>query len=44
MLGEAQNGGAARIPSHAEQLAAFKTEKGVGPRDIVVAVVFTFDA
>jgi hypothetical protein len=28
----------------AEQLAQFKAEKGVGPHDTLVTVVFTFDA
>jgi hypothetical protein len=30
--------------SHAERLAQFKSEKGVGPHDTLVTVVFTFDA
>jgi hypothetical protein len=32
------------IPAYAEQLAAFKAEKGVGQHDIVAEVSFTFDA
>ena len=32
------------LPPYAEQLAAFKAEKGVGPHDIVAEVTFTFDA
>jgi hypothetical protein len=27
---------------YSEQLAAFKAEKGVGPHDILISVVFTF--
>jgi hypothetical protein len=30
------------LPPYAEQLAAFKAEKGVGPHDILAEVVFTF--
>jgi hypothetical protein len=30
-------------PLHAEQLAAFKVENGVGQHDIVAEVSFTFD-
>ena len=30
------------LPPYAEQLAAFKAEKGVGPHDYLVEVVFTF--
>ena len=30
------------ISSHAEQLAAFKAEKGIGPHDTVHEVVFRF--
>jgi hypothetical protein len=30
------------FPPYAEQLAAFKAEKGVGPRDSIVEVVVTF--
>jgi hypothetical protein len=30
------------LPPYAEQLAAFKAEKGVGPRDILAGVVLTF--
>jgi hypothetical protein len=30
------------IPHHAEQLAAFKSERNVGPRDQVSEVTFTF--
>jgi hypothetical protein len=29
-------------PPYAKQLAAFKAEKGVGPHDTLVTVVFTF--
>jgi hypothetical protein len=29
-------------PPYAEQLAAFKAEKGVGPHDILAEVVLTF--
>jgi hypothetical protein len=32
------------LPPYAEQLAQFKAEKGVGPHDTLVTVVFTFDA
>ena len=32
------------LPPYAEQLAAFKAEKGVGPHDTLHEVVFTFDA
>ena len=32
------------LPLYAEQLAAFKAEKGVGQQDIVAEVSFTFDA
>jgi hypothetical protein len=32
------------LPPYAEQLEAFKAEKGVGPHDTLIAVVFTFDA
>jgi hypothetical protein len=32
------------LPPHAEQLAAFKAEKGVGPHDTLVEVTLTFDA
>jgi hypothetical protein len=32
------------LPPYAEQLAQFKDEKGVGPHDTLVTVVFTFDA
>jgi hypothetical protein len=30
------------LPPYAEQLAAFKAEKGVGPHDTLVEVTFTF--
>jgi hypothetical protein len=32
------------VPPYAEQLSAFKAEKGVGPRDTLVEVTLTFDA
>jgi hypothetical protein len=32
------------LPPYAEQLAAFKAEKGVGPHDTLVEVTLTFDA
>jgi hypothetical protein len=32
------------LPPYAEQLAQFKDEKGVRPRDILCEMVFTFDA
>ncbi len=32
------------LAPYAEQLAAFKAAKGVGPHDIVAEVSFTFDA
>jgi hypothetical protein len=32
------------LPPYAEQLAAFKAEKGVGPHDILAEVTLTFDA
>jgi hypothetical protein len=32
------------LAPYAEQLAAFKAEKGVGQHDIVAEVSFTFDA
>jgi hypothetical protein len=32
------------LPPYAEQLEAFKAEKGVGPHDTLVTLVFTFDA
>jgi hypothetical protein len=31
------------LPPYAEQLAAFKAEKGVGPHDTLITVTFTFD-
>jgi hypothetical protein len=31
------------LPPYAEQLEAFRAEKGVGPHDILCAVVFTFE-
>jgi hypothetical protein len=30
------------LPLYAEQLASFRAEKGVGPHDTLVTVVFTF--
>ena len=32
------------LPPYAEQLAAFKAEKSVGPHDTLVEVTLTFDA
>ena len=32
------------LPPYAEQLAAFKDAKGVGPHDTLVTVAFTFNA
>jgi hypothetical protein len=32
------------LAPYAEQLAAFKAEKGVGPHDTLVEVTLTFDA
>jgi hypothetical protein len=32
------------LPPYAEQIAAFKVEKGVGPHDILCEVSFHFDA
>jgi hypothetical protein len=31
------------LPPYAEQLEAFKAEKGIGPHDTLVTVAFTFD-
>jgi hypothetical protein len=31
------------LPPYAEQLAAFKAEKGIGPHDTLVEVTLTFD-
>ena len=32
------------LPPYAEQLAAFKAEKSVGPHDTLVEITLTFDA